>query len=87
MEIKQQISCGITMIMVRAEMGPGQTGRNGHALLGAEAGAPKLMALGLWGGEAPAMLGGVTGGVIPPGKIQLRQPSKVQARRFARRRA
>jgi hypothetical protein len=38
-EIKQQISCGITTIMVRAAMPTGQTGRNGHARPGAEAGS------------------------------------------------
>jgi hypothetical protein len=38
-EIKQQISCGITTIMVRAAMTAGQTGRNGHARPGAEAGS------------------------------------------------
>src|ERR1700730_14545866 len=38
MEIKQQISCGITTSMGRAAMPPGLTGRNGHARPGAEAG-------------------------------------------------
>jgi hypothetical protein len=30
-EIKQQISCGITMIMGWTAMAPGQSGRNGQA--------------------------------------------------------
>jgi hypothetical protein len=39
MWIQHQMSCGIHMIMVRAAMPPGQTGRNGHARPGAEAGS------------------------------------------------